>query len=261
MLFPPNRIRDGRFTFEGKRCFLPITEPENNNHLHGLALTRAWTPTSRSADSVELALVFSEKDPEYEGFPFAFVLKRVFSLTANGLRDQMTVINRGRWDMPFGLGYHSTFPADPALIRMGTGDDRFEIGERFLPTGRRLGWGGSDPRRWFDPQGVVIGFHTTAASMTGDDGTVFHGAEIRYPSGLLRYVTDEKFRFWYTWNKRGKGDFISLEPISWMADALNQHDTPEKTGVRKLGPGEEAVFRCELFFEPQPASARSDIIR
>ncbi len=250
VLFPPNRIQDGRFTFEGKCCFLTINEPANHNHLHGLALKKPWTLTAHEKDRAELFFVFSPEAPEYAGFPFAFTLKRVFSLTASGLSDRMTVTNQGKWNMPLGLGYHSTFPANPAKIRMGTGDEEFEIGERFLPTGRRLAWGNIDPRQWFDPRGVNIGFHSTAAPMRGEDGTVFRGAEILYESGLLRYITDEKFRFWYTWNKRGEGDFISLEPISWMADALNRPEPPKKTGVRILEPGAQSVFQCALRFYP-----------
>lgn len=251
VLFPPNRIRDGRFIFEGKECFLPINETVNNNHLHGLAWKKPWTLTGQKADSAELTFVFSPQNPEFEGFPFDFTLKRIFSLTASGLSDRMTVINRGKWNMPLGLGYHSTFPADPAKIRMGTGNEEFEIGERYLPTGRRIGWGDIDPRRWFDPHGATIGFHSTAAPMRGDDGTVFHGAEILYDNGLLRYITDEKFRFWYTWNNRGEGGFISLEPISWMADALNRPEPPEMTGVRTLAPDSQSVFQCELRFYPR----------
>lgn len=81
-----------------------------------------------------------------------------------------------------------------------------------------------------------------------DDGTVLHGAQIRYETGLLQYLTDEKFGFWYTWNKRGKGDFISLEPVSWMANALNLSAARVETGVQVLAPGSKSVFCCELQF-------------
>ena len=58
----------------------------------------------------------------------------------------------------------------------------------------------------------------------------------------------QKFGFRYTWNKRGLGDFYPLEPVSWMADALNQPGPPEETGLRIPAPGSEIVFQCELFF-------------
>lgn len=248
VLFPPNRIKDGKFTFEGRLCQLPVNETAMHNHLHGLVVNKPWNLISHTEHSAELNYDFTPSNPEYEGFPFAFTLKRQVILSETGLLDRMTVTNQGKWNIPLGLGYHSTFPANPAQIRLSAGPDQFEIGERYLPTGRHLKWNVIDPRKWFDPNGINAGFHMRAESMILEDGNWFHGAEIRYESGSLRYVTDDKFRFWYTWNKRGKGNFISLEPVSWMANALNQPGLPEETGLRTLAPGSENVFQCELFF-------------
>ncbi len=250
VLFPPNRIKGGKFTFEGRDCRLPVNETAMNNHLHGLAVGKAWDVVSSDENSVELKFVFSQVYPEYEGFPFAFTLRRSLALTSNGLTDRMTVINNGQRNMPLGLGFHSTFPAKMAQIHLSTAPDQFEIGEHFLPTGRHLPWTEFDPRNWFAPGGINAGFHTRAGAMILEDGTEFHGAEIRYETGLLQYITDEKFGFWYTWNKRGQGDFISLEPVSWMANALNQKAPQEETGVRILEPNAKSVYRCELRFYP-----------
>ena len=252
VLFPPNRIEDGKFTFEGRLCRLPVNEKAMHNHLHGLVVNKPWNLVFITGHSAELTCDFNSSNPEYEGFPFAFTLKREVVLTETGLQDRMTVTNRGKWDMPLGLGYHSTFPADPAQIRLSAGPLQFEIGERYLPTGRLLEWGEIDPRKWFDPSGINAGFHMRAESVIAEDGSRFHGAEIRYESGLLRYITDEKFGFWYTWNKRGLGDFISLEPVSWMANALNQPGPPEETGVRALAPSSEITFLNELRFAAEP---------
>ena len=255
VLFPPNRIDGGKFTFEGRNCLLPVNEIAMNNHLHGLAVGKAWDVVSANKNSVELKYVFSQECPEYEGFPFAFTLKRNLILTSYGLTDQMTVINDGQWNMPLGLGYHSTFPAKSAKVRLSVGVDQFEIGERFLPTGRHLPWSEIDPRNWFNPDGINAGFHTLAAKIILDDGTVLHGAQIRYETGLLQYLTDEKFGFWYTWNKMGKGDFISLEPVSWMANALNLSVSGEETGVQVLVPGSKSVFCCELRFSAENSAS------
>ena len=36
ILFPPNRIADGRFRFDGREYRFPITRPEENNYHHGI---------------------------------------------------------------------------------------------------------------------------------------------------------------------------------------------------------------------------------
>jgi len=246
VLFPPNRIEDGQFSFEGRRCQLPVNEKAQNNHLHGLAVNKPWKIISSDKCSAELQFVFTPANPEYAGFPFAFSLKRKVELTGQGLRDSMMVTNHGEWNMPLGLGYHSTFPA-PLKMRIGTADRQIEIGERHLPTGRLTKWQVFDPRRRFDPRGCNIGFHAGTKCLDLADGSSFHGAELLYDSGLLRYVTDEKLSFWYTWNKRGEADFVSVEPVSWMANALNQKESLP-AGVRILAPGGEIAFRNELLF-------------
>ena len=256
VLFPPNRIADGRFSFEGRECRLPVNETARHNHLHGLAVGKPWELLNADQDTAELQFAFSARDPEYEGFPFSFTLKRRIELTRTGLRDSMTVTNHGEWNMPLGLGYHTTFPA-PLQMRVGTDGQQVEIGERFLPTGRLTGWQEFDPRSWFDPHGRDIGFHARSGDLELTDGSSFHGAELLYPAGLLHYATDVKFAFWYTWNRRGEGDFVSLEPVSWMANALNQAN-PVSANVRKLASGEDAVFCNELLFHPEAESIRQN---
>ena len=246
VLFPPNRIADGSFTFGGRRCSLPINEAATHNHLHGLVLEKPWELLRAEDDAAELRFAFTSAAPEYRGFPFAFTLKRRVELTRTGLLDRMTVTNDGDREMPLGLGYHTTFPA-PVKMRLAAGSSEIVIGDRFLPTGESAPWREFDPRRWFDPKGRNSGFHTRSETLTREDGSLLHGAELLYDAGLLLYATDEKFSFWYTWNKRGEGDFISVEPISWMADALNRED-PASAGVRVLAPGGEAVFCNELVF-------------
>lgn len=246
VLFPPNRIADGRFLFDGRECRLPVNEIDTNNHLHGLVVGKPWNLLNADQNMAELQFTFSTCDPEYEGFPFSFTLRRKIELTPSGLRDSMTATNLSEWKMPLGLGYHTTFPA-PLKMRVSTDDHQIEIGERYLPTGRLTEWQDFDPRNWFNPHGRNIGFHAGAKDLKLEDGSPFHGAELLYASGLLCYATDEKFSFWYAWNKRGEADFVSIEPVSWMANALNQENSLS-AGVRILASGEEIVFCNELLF-------------
>lgn len=48
----PNRIRDGRYTFDGVEYQLPISEPGRNTALHGLGEGVAWRLVSHTADEV-----------------------------------------------------------------------------------------------------------------------------------------------------------------------------------------------------------------
>ena len=79
---------------------------------------------------------------------------------------------------------------------------------------------------------------------------------MHYATGTLRYVTDEKFQFWYIWNGGGMNNFICLEPVSWMANALNMKLPPALSGVRTLLPGEEITFVNKIEFFPGTVSEK-----
>src|SRR5215813_5149846 len=52
ILFPfPNRIRDGRFTWEGKEFHLPLNDPAKKNAIHGFACQRVWRVVDQGADA------------------------------------------------------------------------------------------------------------------------------------------------------------------------------------------------------------------
>ena len=52
ILFPfPNRIRDGRFSWDGKEYRLPINDPSGKNAIHGFACRRPWRVVGQGADA------------------------------------------------------------------------------------------------------------------------------------------------------------------------------------------------------------------
>ena len=51
VLFPfPNRLRDGRFTWEGRQYQLPLNDPAARNAIHGFACRRPWRVLDHNAD-------------------------------------------------------------------------------------------------------------------------------------------------------------------------------------------------------------------
>ena len=257
ILFPPNRIEDGSFLFEGKRYSLPVNQMPQKVHLHGVAVNRPWSLVDWGADFVLLRFIFDKKAPEYSFFPFDCEILRRFELKEYGLCETIQIRNTGEINMPLGLGFHTAFPADEtALVRLGGAQMEIEIEkQRFLPTGRTLPWEELDPREEWNPVREAVSFHTDAGLLKGSSKE-FHGAELHYTTGTLRYITDEKFQFWYIWNGGGKNNFICLEPVSWMANALNMKLPPALSGVRTLLPGEEITFVNKIEFSPGTVSEK-----
>ena len=45
LLFPPNRIEDGTYSFDGRRYQYPITIPDQHNYHHGIIKSQPFTVT------------------------------------------------------------------------------------------------------------------------------------------------------------------------------------------------------------------------
>lgn len=77
ILFPPNRIADGRFNWQGRQYSFEINEPERNNHLHGLILGKPWQLVENKNDLVTMTYDFKATP----GFPHDFELSNRAKIT------------------------------------------------------------------------------------------------------------------------------------------------------------------------------------
>ena len=90
LLMPwPNRIRDGRYSFDGRDLQLALTEPKRSNASHGLARWAAWTLEEHTANSVSLVYRVMAQT----GYPWAVDLHVLYDLGADGLTVTQTATN------------------------------------------------------------------------------------------------------------------------------------------------------------------------
>jgi aldose 1-epimerase len=101
----PNRIEDGRYTFDGHDHQLPLTEVAAGNAIHGLVRWGAWTVTEREPARVVLEHLLHPQP----GYPFALELRIEYSLSDDGLTVRTTATNAGAGACPFGSGMHPYF--------------------------------------------------------------------------------------------------------------------------------------------------------
>jgi aldose 1-epimerase len=131
----PNRIRDGRYTFEGRELQLGLTEPSRGNASHGLARWAAWTPEEHAASSVSLGYRLMAQS----GYPWTVDLHVLYDVSAYGLTFTQTATNLSDRPAPYASGAHPYLsagegPVDgweltlPASIRLLPD-------ERLLPAG------------------------------------------------------------------------------------------------------------------------------
>ncbi|HET9349306.1 MAG TPA: aldose epimerase, partial [Arthrobacter sp.] len=113
----PNRVADGKWTYDGVPQQLEITEPGNGNALHGLLSGAAYTVAHRTSDSITLAADVTGEP----GYPFELATAVRYQLTEDGLLVTHSVTNTGSRDAPVALGAHpflrlGTFPTEELTL-------------------------------------------------------------------------------------------------------------------------------------------------
>jgi aldose 1-epimerase len=131
----PNRIRDGRYTFDGVEYQVALSEPEKSNAIHGFLRWRSWRAVEHSADRVVLA---TRLHP-HPGYPFMLDVQVDYSLGEQGLTVATTTTNVGDTACPYAHGQHpylspGTGTIDACTLRFPAGFRIETDEERQLPT-------------------------------------------------------------------------------------------------------------------------------
>jgi aldose 1-epimerase len=130
----PNRLADGRYSFDGVDYQLSLSEPANGNAIHGLLRWRAWRAREHEADRVTLAA----RIHPMTGYPFAVDVSIEYRLGEDGLTVSTTSTNIGDRACPYGAGQHPYLsPGDGVIdectLELGA-RTRIVLDERQLPS-------------------------------------------------------------------------------------------------------------------------------
>jgi aldose 1-epimerase len=98
----PNRLADGRYSFDGREYQLELTEPEKHNAIHGLLRWRNWSVLDRAADRVVVATRLHPTDR----WPFALDVSVSYALGDAGLTVETVARNIGDGPCPYACGQH-----------------------------------------------------------------------------------------------------------------------------------------------------------
>jgi aldose 1-epimerase len=261
ILFPfPNRIRDGRFSWDGRDYQLPRNDHEHVNAIHGFVFERPWRVLDRGADA-DSAWVTGEfrgsaDAPDLAAhWPADFTIRVTYRLTARRLTIRAEVINPDSRPLPFGLGYHPYFRV-PLVPNSGAADctvqaharEMWEL-QQFLPTGRRRPVEGAldltAPRPF---EGLQLDdVYTGIESEPAADGLRELGV-LRQPSYRvgLRVLAAPAFRELVLYTPRHR-QAVCLEPYTCPTNAVNLQQQGIETGWRVLSPGE--TWAADVAFE------------
>ncbi|MDE7344803.1 MAG: aldose 1-epimerase, partial [Alistipes sp.] len=212
ILFPPNRIEDGRYTFDGRTYQYPITIEKEHNYHHGILKGQPFV-VSKAVETDDEVLIEcryysnAANDAIFRDFPHEFKCKIVYRLSAGGLEQEVMLANRSRTPMPVGVGFHTPMRIPFAdgtdadyVMRVAVGE-QVELSDRNLPTGRKLPL--SEQFAKLRDGGLrVTGCEAIEAGFTlreiEVDGKPFRGALVENLRTGVRtfYEVDEQTTYW-----------------------------------------------------------------
>jgi aldose 1-epimerase len=218
----PNRLRGGKYTFDGVGYQLPLTEPLGGNAIHGLGRWARWVVVQHARSTVTLALDIVPQP----GYPFQVRVEVTYALhPEHGLSVTALARNIGTERAPFGAGFHPYLATHghgigevtikvPARERVVLDDAKVPVGVQpvsgtpyDLGRGRRLG----DLRM----DETFTGFATVAARSA---------VQVRTRSGGAQVWFDQTFRYVQVFTPdlaTGGPPGVAVEPMTCPADAFN----------------------------------------
>lgn len=235
----PNRVGDGRWTYQGAELQLPLNEPERDNAMHGLISHLPFVAVDRGEDRIVLRTVLAASP----GYPFTLEIDVAHRLHATGgLTTSLTARNLGGAPAPFGCCPHPYLVAGSSPLDAWTVDvpasQLLEVTpDRLLPTGLRE----LDPGETLDLRGgVVLGSRFVDHAFTGlDQGPVTvtvrdtaagTGVQLRFDGRDLPWVQVHTADRPEPENHRVG---LAVEPMTCPPDALRSG-----TDLRWIAPGD-----------------------
>jgi aldose 1-epimerase len=248
-LFPfPNRVRDGRFTWDGKEHQLPRNDSEHVNAIHGFAFDRPWRVLDQGADGsgawVTGAFRGSTDAPELSAsWPADYELRVTYRLAADTLRIEAAVSNPDSRPLPFGLGYHPYLRVPPVpntsaadCLVEGRANAYWELWQS-LPTGERRPVEGRLDLRTPRPFAELRLDDVLTGLPDAADGLRLLGL-LREPSlgAEVRLRASPVFRELVLYTP-GHRQAVCLEPYTCATDAVNLQQRGIDAGWQVLPPG------------------------
>jgi aldose 1-epimerase len=228
-LFPfSNRVKDGRFSFQGRSVELARNTPPDHP-IHGHVWQRPSTLASATATTAELVCRYPGAD-----WPWAYTAFQRFSLSPDALTVELELRNDSNSPMPCGFGMHPYYDRTEHVRLQAQAPVRWVGSQYLLPE-----WSEPVPEAWNFSQAREL---SPLAEMDGCFGQFGGTARLEWPEkgAALEIEADPIFGVMIVYVPKGQ-DFFCLETVSNVNDAFNlEARGVSGNGTIVLAPGQSA---------------------
>lgn len=216
----PNRVREGRWTWQDRELQLDVHSVEQPHALHGLVAWQPWSALERTSTSTSVGTTLEP----HPGYPFRLAAAVDYDLRPDRLAVTVRVRNTGTVEAPLGVGMH------PYLYVGANEDGGIGGAELAVPARTALETEGGLPtgaRQRFHGDVGRIGqraFDTPLTDLERDDDG-WARLRLRGPRGELELAVDAA----WPWLQLYSGDTLpvgqrrrslAVEPMSCPPNAL-----------------------------------------
>jgi len=232
----PNRVRDARWTYDGRVLQLDVTEPARGNALHGLLQFTEHEVRERTDASVTLGAAV----PPQHGWPFLLDSWVRFELLPDGIDVTHGVVNTGTLSAPYATGTHpflriGDIPTEELALEVPAAS-YFAVDDRLNPTGELEVL--DTPYDLRAPR-LVGGLELDTAFGGLSTADRVSATLVARNGATLKVLQDDDWQYLQVFTTKiyagpnGLKTAIAVEPMTAPPDALNSG-----LGLRWLEPGE-----------------------
>lgn len=236
----PGRTADGSYEFAGARHQLALSDPSRGNAIHGLIAWHSFECIARTENAVTLR---GYVEPQ-RGYPWRLRVEVASSVSADGLRQRITISNESSTPAPVGIGTHPYLVIDAAVADAVNGwqltlpaNEVMSFDDRMLPaavvpvqTAPDLDFRAPRPVGSTALNHAYTALAGTTAQVTDANG---RGVEIWWDADvtwLVAYTAD------YAEGDATRNS-LAIEPMTCPPDALTSG-----ADLRVLAPGEQTTL-------------------
>jgi aldose 1-epimerase len=230
----PNRIRDGRYLFNGVSQQLALSEPPRHNATHGLARHVPWVLIDKQPDTVTNRVRIHQQ-PGWPGTLEAMITHQVGE---NGLTVTVEATNIGAGELPFGYGAHPYLTVGESTVDevavTAPAASYLEVDDRLLP----IKISSVDGTVYDLRQGPVLGSVSLDTAMTdlARDPDERWRVKLALGDRYAELWGDQTMRWMQIFTGGPNRDWsIAVEPMTCGPDAFNAGPTHSDLRVLALG--------------------------